>query len=378
MKRATSLLLALALAAGLLTGCGAGSGGTTAAASPETYENGRDYAVSEESADAGLSGTEADRLSPNDGRKIIYNASLEMETEEFDATRDKLLEAASGAGAWVQSSDEGGSAENGSRWVRYTFRVPSDSYADFLNDAAAAGSVTYKSETTEDVTADYVDLEARLESLRTQEARLLELAQQAGDLADLLAIEEQLAQVRYEIESYTGQQRVYDSLLAYSTVDVSLNEVRLLTPVSNNFGSRAVTAFKESWHNFANGVQDVVIGFIYLLPVLLVLRSSCWRCSPSCARRAAAGPKSPSSRRPRPRRRPPAQRRQGRDPRPNTAPNSKNCQRQGMRRMPCFFCIVEIFAKKSYEKRQLRPGANRANNELTMGFVYNSGPVPPA
>ena len=271
MKRATSLLLALALAAGLLAGCGAGSGGTTAAASPETYENGMDYAVSEESADAGLSGTEADRLSPNDGRKIIYNASLEMETEEFDATRDKLLEAASGAGAWVQSSDEGGSAENGSRWVRYTFRVPSDSYADFLNDAAAAGSVTYKSETTEDVTADYVDLEARLESLRTQEARLLELAEQAGDLADLLAIEEQLAQVRYEIESYTGQQRVYDSLLASSTVDVSLNEVRLLTPVSNNFGSRAVTAFKESWHNFANGVQDVVIGFIYLLPVLLVL-----------------------------------------------------------------------------------------------------------
>ena len=188
MKRTTSLLLALALCAGLLAGCGAGSGGTTAAASPETYENGMDYAVSEESADAGLSGTEADRLSPNDGRKIIYNASLEMETEEFDATRDKLLEAASGAGAWVQSSDEGGSAENGSRWVRYTFRVPSDSYADFLNDAAAAGSVTYKSETTEDVTADYVDLEARLESLRTQEARLLELAQQAGDLADLLAV----------------------------------------------------------------------------------------------------------------------------------------------------------------------------------------------
>ena len=271
MKRATSLLLALALCAGLLAGCGAGSGGTTAAASPENYESGMDYAASEEAASAGLSGTEADRLSPNDGRKIIYNASLEMETEEFDATRDKLLEAAETASAWVQSSDEGGSAEAGDRWVRYTFRVPSDSYADFLNDAAAAGSVTYKSETTEDVTADYVDLEARLESLRTQEARLLELAGQAGDLADLLAIEEQLAQVRYEIESYTGQQRVYDSLLAYSTVDVSLDEVRILTPVSGNFGSRAVTAFKESWRNFADGVQDVAIGLIYLLPALLVL-----------------------------------------------------------------------------------------------------------
>ena len=271
MKRAISLLLAAALCAGLLVGCGASSGGTAAAMPNSTAveEGSLDFATGE-AADAGLSGTEADRLSPNDGRKIIYNASLEMETEEFDATRDKLLKAASDAGAWVQGSDEGGSAENGSRWVRYTFRVPSESYADFLNDASAAGSVTYKSETTEDVTADYVDLEARLESLRTQEARLLELAGQAGDLADLLAIEEQLAQVRYEIESYTGQQRVYDSLLAYSTVDVSLDEVRLLTPVSNNFGSRAVTAFKESWHNFANGVQDVAIGIIYLLPVLLV------------------------------------------------------------------------------------------------------------
>lgn len=272
MKRAMSLLLAAALCAGLLVGCGASSGGTAAAMPNSTVveEGSLDFATGE-AADAGLSGTEADRLSPNDGRKIIYNASLEMETEEFDATRDKLLKAASDADAWVQGSDEGGSAENGSRWVRYTFRVPSESYADFLNDASAAGSVTYKSETTEDITADYVDLEARLESLRTQEARLLELAGQAGDLADLLAIEEQLAQVRYEIESYTGQQRVYDSLLAYSTVDVSLDEVRVLTPVSNNFGSRAVTAFKESWHNFANGVQDVAIGVIYLLPVLLVL-----------------------------------------------------------------------------------------------------------
>lgn len=272
MKRAMSLLLAAALCAGLLVGCGASSGGTAAAMPNSTTveEGSLDFATGE-AADAGLSGTEADRLSPNDGRKIIYNASLEMETEEFDATRDKLLKAASDADAWVQGSDEGGSAENGSRWVRYTFRVPSESYADFLNDASAAGSVTYKSETTEDITADYVDLEARLESLRTQEARLLELAGQAGDLADLLAIEEQLAQVRYEIESYTGQQRVYDSLLAYSTVDVSLDEVRVLTPVSNNFGSRAVTAFKESWHNFANGVQDVAIGVIYLLPVLLVL-----------------------------------------------------------------------------------------------------------
>lgn len=265
MKRTMSFLLALVLAAGLLAGCGASSGGTAAA--PQAAGEMYDSASTEE---AGLSGTDAERLAPQDGRKIIYNASLEMETEAFETTRDKLLQAAEAAGAWVENSSEGGSADSGTRWVNYTFRVPADSYAAFLNDAAAAGSVTYKSESTDDVTADYVDLEARLESLRTQEARLLELAGQAGDLADLLAIEEQLAQVRYEIESYTGQQRVYDSLLAYSTVDVNLNEVRILTPAANDFGTRVIAAFKGSWQNFVSGVQGVVLGLIYLLPLLVV------------------------------------------------------------------------------------------------------------
>lgn len=268
MKRTMSLLLALALAAGLLAGCGASSGGTAASA-PAVQEAGETY-DSAAGTDAGLSGTDADRLAPQDGRKIIYNASLEMETEAFETTRDKLLQAAESAGAWVENSSEGGSADSATRWVNYTFRVPADNYAAFLNDASAAGSVTYKSESTDDVTADYVDLEARLESLRTQEARLLELAGQAGDLADLLAIEEQLAQVRYEIESYTGQQRVYDSLLAYSTVDVNLNEVRVLTPAADNFGTRVAAAFKGSWQGFVSGVQGVVIGLIYLLPLLVV------------------------------------------------------------------------------------------------------------
>lgn len=144
-------------------------------------------------------------------------------------------------------------------------------------------------------------------------------------MADLLAIEEQLAQVRYEIESYTGQQRVYDSLLAYSTVDVSLDEVRVLTPVSNNFGSRAVTAFKESWHNFANGVQDVAIGVIYLLPVLLVLAvivlvvlvllRAARRRRPQKPIQPPPAPPAPG---------PPAQGRRGRSPRRNTALKSKS------------------------------------------------------
>ena len=86
------------------------------------------------------------------------------------------------------------------------------------------------SESTEDVTADYVDVEARLNSLEAQRQRLEELRAQAGNLEDLLAIENQLTQVQYQIESYTGQKRVLDDQITYSTVNVYLDEVKVLLP----------------------------------------------------------------------------------------------------------------------------------------------------
>lgn len=137
---------------------------------------------------------------------------------------------------------------------------------------------------------------------------------------------------------------MYDSLLAYSTVDVSLNEVRLLTPVSNNFGSRAVTAFKESWHNFANGVQDVVIGFIYLLPVLLVLAVIVLAVFAILRAARRRRPQSPSSRRPRPRRRP-RHSGGGGETRAQIRPRTvKTAKSRACAACPAF-CIVEIFAK---------------------------------
>ena len=96
-----------AMAAGIRVGhlvSATGSGGTTAAASPETYENGMDYAVSEESADAGLSGTEADRLSPNDGRKIIYTG-MAVDPQPF---RETVLDLAAGAAALLEASFQPG------------------------------------------------------------------------------------------------------------------------------------------------------------------------------------------------------------------------------------------------------------------------------
>lgn len=264
--------LAAALFAGLFTGCGGSSGATAtgAAAVQETAGSAMEDAANGTGTGAGVTDLDSGALTPQDSRKIIYNATLWLETKQFDQASADLLEAASQAGAYVQSSESSGSAEQGNRSVYYTLRVPADHYSEFLNAAAQAANLIRRSESSQDVTAEYVDLEARLASLEQQRQRLDELAAQAESLEDLLAIESQRSEVQYQIESYTGQMNVLQDQISYSTVDVYLDEVTELTPQSPSFVSRVGSAFRGSWNGFVSVVQELVIGLIYLLPFLVV------------------------------------------------------------------------------------------------------------
>ena len=264
--------LAAVLFAGLLTGCGGSSGATatSAAAVQETAGSAMEDAANGTGTGAGAADLSSGALTPQDSRKIIYNATLWLETKQFDQASADLLEAASQAGAYVQSSESSGSAEQGNRSVYYTLRVPAENYSEFLNAAAQAANLIRRSESSQDVTAEYVDLEARLASLEQQRQRLDELAAQAESLEDLLAIESQRSEVQYQIESYTGQMNVLQDQISYSTVDVYLDEVTELTPQSPSFVSRVGSAFRGSWNGFVSVVQELVIGLIYLLPFLVV------------------------------------------------------------------------------------------------------------
>lgn len=277
MKRHARILtglLAALTACALLAGCGASSASNTAMA-----EIDKGAAADYESA-AGASSWGGDTtegmtdegtlLAPDPARKIIYTADLSLESTEFDSASSALLDALAQAGGYVQSSESGGSTEYG-RWVRWSLRVPADQYRSFLTAAENSASRTSLNESTEDVTADYVDVEARLNSLEAQRQRLEELRAQAANLEDLLAIENQLTQVQYQIESYTGQKRVLDDQITYSTVNVYLDEVKVLSPTSTSFGSRIARAFTEGWRGFGHGLQDLAVALVGGLPWLLVL-----------------------------------------------------------------------------------------------------------
>lgn len=274
MKKLLALVLALIICL-CYAACGSVSSSTAATGGGEFYASAeKDAAPAAVAEDAGMPSGDSNQVSElQDDRKIIYTASMDLEAVDYDATVNALTQAVQTVGGYVASSSQynSGSAENPIRNASYRFRVPADKYKDFLAEVNGAGNVTYQDESTEDVTTQYIDVEARLKSLRAQETRLMEMLNQAGELETLLAVQDQLTEVQYQIENYTAQQRTLDRLTAYSTVHVNVQEVKRITETQNTFGQRISVAFRNSWIGFADGCQNLVIAIVYLLPSLLVL-----------------------------------------------------------------------------------------------------------
>lgn len=274
MKRIISLALCLSLALGLAA-CGGKSGvsaNSTAAEAPQAARAEMSFDTAAEAADAGGAMALGGERTLPAGRKIILNADLTIEATDFPAVCEALRQAAGAVGGYISSSEQSTPGTDGStRWARYTFRVPADKYAQFLQAAGQAGNVTYQTESTEDITANYVDVEARIHSLEAQRDQLLTLLENSGELETLLAIQEQLSDVQYRLESYEAQRRIYDDQVADSTVTVDVQEVRYLTQQTETFGQRLSAAFTDGWRSFGAAMQELAVLLAAALPFLLIL-----------------------------------------------------------------------------------------------------------
>ena len=205
--------------------------------------------------------------------KIIYTANLTLESKDYDAARAALDAALAEAGGYMESSDE--YANSGSRRsLSLTLRVPQENYESFLAAVAATGNVTYKSQQAEDVTTQYMDIEARLSNLTAQRTRLQELQASAENLSDLLEIESSLSDVQYQIESWQSQLDWYSQQVSCSTVYLSLDEVKEYTPTEESYLSQLSSALRNGWTGFVSGIQQLTVWVVGVWPVLVVLAAA--------------------------------------------------------------------------------------------------------
>lgn len=270
-KKLTALAAALALTAAL-AGCGSSGGGSDAAPGETAATESFSMDNAALAADGGGAATLTPQATGESARKIIYNADLSLESTDFDAARTALTDAVEANGGYISYSDLSGSAEDQDRYSHYTVRIPADSYRDFLEAVSGAANVLSVSESAEDITSEYIDVEARIASLENQRSRLNELADTAETTADLLEIESQLSDVQYQLESYTRQRSWMDDQVQYSTVDIRLSEVKTLTPETPvGFAEEAGRAFLDGWEAFSLFIKGLVLGLIYAWPAVLIV-----------------------------------------------------------------------------------------------------------
>jgi len=286
MKKLLALILALVMALSL---CACGSKATSEAAvaepreaeAPAAADMAMNYASglgSVEEAESITSSGSTDAPSES-GEKIIYSSDVTVETTEFDESLAALNALVERYGGWIQSSSVNGadyySRSRGytpSRSANYTLRIPSAKFTELMSSLSELGNVPYNHTYTENVTAQYYDVQARLTAYTTQEARLLEMMELAETVSDVIIIEEKLTELRYEIESLQSTLNNWDRRVSYSTVNVYLEEVHEYTPEAKmSYGEELLRSFVDGLKSVGRFFKNLLVNLVGALPTLVIL-----------------------------------------------------------------------------------------------------------
>lgn len=209
--------------------------------------------------------------------KLIRRAYLQVQTETFDQAVESLEKMVAECGGYFQSASvECGSLrnQNATRWGNYTIRLPQEQFDTFLGRTGELGYVTSQSENSENVSQQYYDTEARLKTQRTKQERLLALLEKADSMETIVALEDALSEVEYEIESLTTSLNEYDSLISYSTIELTLDEVGTITTTPgerDSLGARMAAGVQSSFRGLINGSKELLVMLSYNLVLVLVV-----------------------------------------------------------------------------------------------------------
>ncbi|HKP02372.1 MAG TPA: DUF4349 domain-containing protein [Chthoniobacterales bacterium] len=178
-------------------------------------------------------------VGPTANRKLVRNATAEMEVASFDESVQKITAFASEEKGYVSTTSSEKQA-NGKLRGEIVVKVLPDNLDRFLGKLRAIGELKNQALTTEDVTKNYFDTESRLKNARLMEQRLIEILKtKSKDVADLLEVEKELGRVREEIETMQGELKFMDSQVAFATVTITLAEKNMNIPAAFLLKERA-------------------------------------------------------------------------------------------------------------------------------------------
>jgi hypothetical protein len=207
--------------------------------------------------------------SPTAGRKIIYNARMDLVTEDLNKLESALMKLIAANNAYVADSDRTGSAGS-TRRGSWKIRVPVDLYDPLVQGAMKLGELVSVKADTQDVSEEFFDLEAREAAKKVEETRLLKhLSDSTGKLEEILAVEKELSRVRSEIERMEGRLRYLANLTSLATVTVTASEIKgYVPPQSPTLGTKLARSFAGSVETLKELGETLLIGIVAVMPWL--------------------------------------------------------------------------------------------------------------
>ena len=203
---------------------------------------------------------------------VLRSALRHVVSKSFDSDLMWLEDLLREYSAYFEERTITGQAEEYSRVLDASIRVPSASLDDFLTALDDMGTVTLREERAEDITADYTDVSTRLAVLRSQLDQLNAMNETAESVSDLIAIHERATELMAEIESYESTLRGWSSQQNYSTVSLTVEEdvTGGEDAPSASLGERMKEAFNASVEWLRTFGQNAAIFLAALAPRLAV------------------------------------------------------------------------------------------------------------
>jgi len=187
-------------------------------------------------------------------RKLIKDGVLEFETDNSNDTRVKLSKLINEYEGYISS--ESMIDESNRTGIELIVRIPEGNYEQFWEKSIQGIAVFERKErSVNDVTDQFIDINARLKNKKALEERYLMLLSKANTINSMMEIEEELSKLRGDIESIEGRLRKMNNQVSYATIQLTFFESK---PVSHAFGKKFQTGFTNGWN-----------GFIYVLVLIM-------------------------------------------------------------------------------------------------------------
>jgi len=289
MKKAALLTLAMA-GTMLLSSCGESENSKSANydTSPR-YAASAEYAANEE-AEKSDNANESGSITQVDYKQseakaintqmLVYSCNMSIDVLEFDNAVEQIHDLIKTYNGFIESetySDGGSSSQwkyaDSSKWksLNVVIRIPSAEYDEFCAATEEIGDMRRKNSSVQNLTTEYSDLKTTLSIYEAKEKRYLDILADIENEADAVAVENELTQIQVEIAKIKTRMNNIENDVAYSYINLDLNEVREYTekPVvekEDTFGQRLKDTISRTWSRFLGFLEFILFAVIALLP----------------------------------------------------------------------------------------------------------------